>query len=52
MKELSNSFFFKIPESQVKGKEEKGTRDEAMKGAIRKRSKGKNKRVSRREERE
>lgn len=36
MKELSNSFFFKIPESQVKGKEEKGTRDEAMKEAIRK----------------
>lgn len=47
VKELSNSFFFEIPESQVK--EEKGTRDEAMKGA---RSKGKNKRVSRRDGRE
>lgn len=43
VKELSNSFFFEIPESEVKGKEEKRTRDEAMKGA---RLKGKNKRVS------
>lgn len=33
VKELSNSFFFEIPESEVKGKEEKGTRDEAMKGS-------------------